>query len=175
MGRSKSFENLAGCVFGRLTVVSEAMCKNNNVYWNCICKCGNTHQVTGSNLRSGDVTSCGCYRNEVVGSWAKTHGMSKDLAYSPWKAMKKRCSNPNDSRYAYYGGRGIKVCKEWQDSFVAFYNQIGPRPTPEHTLDRINPDGNYEPGNVRWATRKEQANNKRPRKKKKKSTEAAHE
>lgn len=81
--------------------------------------------------------------------------------YTAWAGMKSRCSDPNSSRYPYYGGRGIKVCDRWRDSFAAFLVDVGPRPSPDHSLDRMDPNGNYEPGAVRWATRKEQQRNRR--------------
>ena len=89
------------------------------------------------------------------------HGFWKTKEYSIWNAMRQRCTNPNSQRWKHYGGRGIKVCDEWLKSFVSFYEHIGPKPGPEYSLDRINNDGNYEPGNVRWATIIQQANNQR--------------
>lgn len=94
---------------------------------------------------------------------AVTHGLTYTAEHRAWKSMKDRCLNPNDKRYADYGGRGIGVCERWRASFEAFYKDVGPKPDPTLTLDRINNDGNYEPGNVRWATWREQRLNQRPR------------
>ncbi len=90
-----------------------------------------------------------------------SHGMVRSPEYSSWCAMKARCLNPNTTRFEQWGGRGIKICPQWVNSFENFYADVGPRPTPKHSIDRIDNDGNYEPGNVRWATPKEQNNNKR--------------
>jgi hypothetical protein len=92
------------------------------------------------------------------------HGMSRSSEYLSWVNMRKRCEDTNAKSYANYGGRGIRVCDEWKTSFIAFYKSMGDKPTPSHTLDRINNDGNYEPGNCRWATRFEQAHNQREKK-----------
>jgi hypothetical protein len=92
-----------------------------------------------------------------------THGMTYTAEYRIWGAMKTRCYNPNHVGYARYGGRGIKVCRRWRQSFMAFYRDMGPRPSNGHSLDRLDPDGDYEPGNVRWATWKQQGENKRHR------------
>jgi hypothetical protein len=89
------------------------------------------------------------------------HGMWKTKEYGIWNAMRQRCTNPNSQKWKHYGGRGIKVCDEWLKSFIPFYEHIGPKPSSEYSLDRINNDGNYEPGNVRWATIYEQNNNMR--------------
>src|SRR5262245_10496757 len=91
----------------------------------------------------------------------KTHGMANSPEYQAWNSAKQRCTNPNDGSYSRYGGRGIRMCDEWVNSFEAFYNYIGPRPSSNHSLDRYpNNDGNYEPGNCRWATKSEQAKNR---------------
>lgn len=95
----------------------------------------------------------------------RTHGMTGTTEYKIWEGIKQRCLNPNERGYPKYGGRGIKVCDEWAASFQAFFDYVGYRPGPEFTIDRIDNDGNYEPGNVRWATARQQSANQRPRRK----------
>lgn len=94
-------------------------------------------------------------------SHSKAHGMSESREYTSWCKAKSRCNNRNDKKYCDYGGRGIRMCKEWENSFVAFFTHIGPRPSSKHSLDRMDVNGPYAPGNVRWATAKEQCNNRR--------------
>jgi hypothetical protein len=101
---------------------------------------------------------------ESVAKRNRIHGGRYRPEYAVWQAMKDRCLNPNHAAYHNYGGRGIKICPEWQHSFAAFLRDVGPRPSPDLSIDRIDNDGNYEPGNVRWATRSEQTRNQRPRK-----------
>jgi len=126
----------------------------------CLCDCGISVNVTASNLPN--THSCGCLRSELRREVNTVHGLARTPEHDIWCGMKQRCGNPNDSAYEYYGGRGITVFEEWRRDFMAFYNHVGPRPSPEHSIDRYpNNDGNYEPGNVRWATRSEQARNKR--------------
>lgn len=119
----------------------------------CVCRCGREREVHVGSLRAGISKSCGCSTN------ARKHGLSKTPEYKLWQSMNSRCRNPKGESYVNYGGRGITVCQRWQDSFVAFLDDVGRRPSPELTLDRINNDGDYEPGNVRWTTRKVQAAN----------------
>jgi hypothetical protein len=123
----------------------------------CTCDCGKRFETTGRKLSSGYIISCGCLR----GQSQATHGMSGSVEYRVWAQMKRRCLDPSDDYYANYGGRGIRVCDRWVMSFPAFYEDIGPRPTPKHTIDRINNDGHYEPGNCHWALPYQQSRNKR--------------
>jgi len=164
-------DDLTGRRFGRLTVTSRAADGAGGVQWNVVCDCGNARIVYRSNLKRGVTTSCGCFRKEDAARRETTHGGAKrgtqrSSEYKIWAGMKQRCSYPNHRSYPNYGGRGINVCDRWLDSFEAFLTDMGPRPASHLTIDRINNDGNYEPGNCRWATWSEQAKNKRPRKRK---------
>jgi hypothetical protein len=163
--------DVTGEVFGRLTAIEPIRQRGKKeIYWRCQCSCGKLTLVMAQNLREGKIQSCGCYKAERVSTRLSVHRHSRIGAaqkpspeYKAWCAMRDRCNRQNHIAYKNYGERGIKVCSEWEASFTAFLAHIGPKPTPAHTVDRINVDGNYAPGNVRWATRKEQAANKRPR------------
>ena len=123
------------------------------------CECGNTREMRKDWI--GRVLSCGCRRNANLAQRSTTHGMSGTPEYSAWLAMRLRCGDPRDNQFKNYGARGIRVCAEWQRSFEAFIAAVGRRPSSQHSLERRDNDGHYEPGNVRWATASEQARNRR--------------
>lgn len=148
---------MIGKRFGRLTVVSEAAATRNAKgktprRWNCSCDCGGTTTVSGHDLRSGHTSSCKCLHKESLRRRLMTHGKSSSQEYKIWSSMLTRCFNKNCKSYKRYGGIGITVCERWKNSFTDFLNDIGTRPSPGHSLDRIDNAKGYEPGNVRWAT-----------------------
>ncbi len=149
--------DLVGRKFGRLTVGSLAERDGpGNASWNCNCDCGNTVTVRSNQLVTGKTASCGCLRDEL----RIKHGLCLSRTYNSWCAMIQRCTNPRAPSYPRYGGRGIKICDRWRDSFESFLADMGERPA-RMTLDRYpNNDGNYEPGNCRWATRADQNRNR---------------
>ncbi len=150
----RQFEDLTGRKFGRLRVVSCAgqAKKCDNYRWECHCDCGEVVIVKAANLKNRYSRSCGCSQRK--------HMATNTPEYQAWQGMKNRCHNPNDASFSRYGGRGIKVCDQWRNDFKAFLRNVGPRPSRQHSLDRINNDGNYEPGNVRWALADRQARNR---------------
>jgi len=147
--------------FGRWTVLGSSASRRER--WDCRCDCGTTRSVRGSTLVAGESRSCGCLQREIAAALTKeTHGQSRTALYGTWNMMIQRCTNPHVERYPLYGGRGIKVCERWRNDFAAFAADMGPKPSPQHSIDRTNNDGDYEPGNCRWATRSEQQRNTRP-------------
>lgn len=169
--KSKKFKNLTGDRIGRRVVISyegkrkfgsKTLCS-----WKCRCDCGNVDIVSSSTLLAGN-SSCGCATRDSTKSRRFVHGCSKSKTrkqspeYAAWAAIKKRCTRKTSHDFKDYGGRGIRVCERWANSFSNFLLDVGYRPSPSHSLDRFpDNDGDYKPGNVRWATQIEQQRNKR--------------
>lgn len=155
-----AMRDLAGKRFGRLAAI-EAAGKNRqkNYVWRCLCDCGHEVVVSSSNLIRGNTQSCGCLANELTRAAMTTHGLNGTGAHKSWMSMRQRCLNPKNRAFPSYGGRGIKICPQW-DSFATFFADMGDRP-PGLELDRIDVNGHYEPGNCRWATPLQQGRNQR--------------
>lgn len=149
---------LTGRRFGRLVAIEKSETRRGRISeWICRCDCGNVRSVTTDKLNSGNTKSCGCLQKDTARARVKTHGASQTAEYRIWRAMRERCRIKPHKRY---GLRGIDVCDRWFNSFEAFLSDMGRRPSKQHTLERINGDGNYEPQNCKWATWIEQNNNK---------------
>jgi hypothetical protein len=160
LGNSKRHD-LSGMRFGRLTAVRPGEdAPNGKPRWVCKCDCGTLTLSPAANLKNGCTQSCGCINRERLHNQS-THGMTGAPEYTVWRSMMGRCYNAKARHYKDYGGRGIAVCDQWRRSFVEFMLHVGIRPSPHHSLDRINNNRGYEPGNVRWATHKQQQNNRR--------------
>lgn len=152
--------DISGKRFGLLTIVGRSSRKSKaGAVWIASCDCGGSTETTSLKIRSGHTSSCGCKKD---GSFNVTHGRSKNCSgqtYRSWKEMRQRCMNPASPKWKWYGGRGVSICERW-NLFEMFLADMGERPKG-HSIDRINPDGNYEPSNCRWATPKQQAETNR--------------
>ena len=153
--------DLTGQRFGELVVIGFAGRQRSNQTWRCKCACGSETVKLGYNLKNGHTASCGCraMRWRKSGDMNRSHGMRRTRTYRIWTGMVSRCTNPNHQAYSFYGGRGITVCERWL-KFENFHSDMGEAP-PDRSIDRINNDGGYEPGNCRWATSTEQRWNRR--------------
>jgi hypothetical protein len=170
----KNFKDLTGLRFkGLLVLKYTRTCSSGSALFECKCDCGVIKEIKGKSLLSGNTSTCGCRHKEdgftaaAAGTKRRNHPL-----YNTWKSMKGRCNNKNGSDYKYYGGRGISVCERWRDSFTNFIVDMGERPKG-YSIERINNDGNYEPGNCKWASKSEQGYNKRTTKLKPEWVEAA--
>lgn len=161
------FQDLTGRKFGRLTVVSYAGRSGHNHLWGCTCQCGSHTRVLSCNLVKGNTRSCGCLHRELTGDARRTHGRTGTSEYHIYQSMLARCYSDKAISYPNYGARGITVCDRWRfgdgalGGFECFLRDVGERPSRKHSLDRRENDGNYEPSNVRWATKVEQHRNTR--------------
>jgi hypothetical protein len=163
--------DLSGQTFGRLKAIAPAESNRHGTKFLCRCECSGETKVYARHLVAGMTRSCGCLRSEqsvengrrrrIHGHSSGRRGVNRTPEYTTWVQMRQRATNPQTRSWKSYGGRGITVCQEWMGSFEAFYRDIGPR-APGRSIDRIDVNGNYEPGNVRWATHAEQRANRRP-------------
>lgn len=155
-------KSLIGLRFEKLIVLERTASPRGRTeaWWKCKCDCGSETSASGTALRSGHKKSCGCLTSESGNKNRIKHGLTRASEYMTWRNIRARCGNPKSVNYKYYGGRGIQVCSRWLN-FENFFADMGPKPSKSHTIERLNNDGNYEPGNCCWALMSEQAKNKR--------------
>jgi len=150
--------DLQGLRFSHWQVIGRNYdCKKDRAMWLCRCDCGSTSSVAGYALTKGRSKSCGCVQPKSM----TTHGQSRELLYRIWRGIKCRCLNPNDKNYHHYGGRGITICERWRNSYALFVEDMGQRPSPNHSIDRIDNSKGYCKENCRWASMKQQQRNRR--------------
>lgn len=155
-------QDLTNIKFGRLQAIKKSVKQSGyRALWDCKCDCGRDFVANRSALTSGNTKSCGCLKIDQLTQRNTKHGKARSSEYNLWTRIKRVCTRPQSNRYVYYGARDIKMCERWHQSFQDFLSDIGQRPTPRHSLDRINNNGDYEPKNVRWATCQEQMLNTR--------------
>jgi len=155
-------ENLTQQRFGRWTVIAFSNSEfKHGKFWLCKCQCGQESVVMQSHLKTGKSLSCGCLQREKTTKWKTANGEPLRSERKIWTGIIKRCTDPSNISFKNYGGRGIKICDEWKNDFIAFANYIGKKPSPKHEIDRINNNGNYEPGNIQWSTRSRNSRNRR--------------
>lgn len=154
--------DLSGRKFGRLTVIGRSeRGPSNSRYWACRCDCGALHRAATHSLTSGAIVSCGCYQKQRTAARNRRHGMTGSPEYKVYRSMMDRCYRAGNKSFENYGGRGIQVCDEWRASFAQFLSNMGPRPSTQHTLERVNNQLGYSPLNCVWADRSQQAVNRR--------------